>query len=346
MLYESYFYNADKEAKKDCRIAWGIIYADMLILSNVKFTGLLYGGCACICFFVIWFYTLTKKNNKFRLTKTVWIYIGLFGVLAVLCVGWIGYPTYINNFIDHKSFTYPLTGENRVDIITYNSPAGFMGTGNLFQFFYGFFGKTNNLVYNIDRPLPKLKIPFMFDGTELTQLSSIDLRIGGFGIFFSGLVICVIIAEIILAIKKKKYWPITVVVIFLGCSVLIPAGWWARYNPFMWLIPVNYLMHTDLDKKGLFNKMFVLLIVINTILFVRAPWDTVHKSVDDSIKLGEMKNMSLELYLRGGDFSGKLFDFEDNDISVYYNKNLLEEGEVSYIYDEPYKLKDFKLGIN
>lgn len=119
----------------DKKASWVMIFSSMLLLSNVKFTGLLYGGIACILVYGSMFIYAIFINKQYITQNRLLKYLFTFATLAVLCICWIGYPTYITNFIDHGSFTYPLTGDGKIDIITGNSPAGFVGKNVIYQFF-------------------------------------------------------------------------------------------------------------------------------------------------------------------------------------------------------------------
>lgn len=311
----------------------------MLILSNVKFTGLLYGGIVCILMYSYMLICDTYINqNKIFSNKSLIKTFCAFAILAVLCVCWIGYSTYIQNFIDHQSFTYPLTGEGKIDIITNNSPAGFENKNHFYQLFYGIFGKMCNLLYDSNTLLPELKIPFIVYKSELLS-PRFDTRISGFGVFFSGVLIISIIGicRHVINSKNNKNQRILVgmsTAFLLIMTVTIPAGWWARYNPFIWLIPLIYLFIFKPGSKTNNILYYVLcaIIVLNTSHFAGVQTIVTYFTYKSNSEFNRDKKIKTDL--REGYFLGVLFNFEDNEIE-YEIVPELEESE-GLIFDIPF----------
>lgn len=329
---------------KDKKICWVMVFSSMLILSNVKFTGFLYGGIVCILMYggmLVYGVFIDKKKNMN--SKLLLRYFFAFVILAVLCICWIGYPTYICNYIGHKSFTYPLTGEGKFDIITPSSPAGFVNKSHIYQLYYGIFGQVENLAYYSDNPLPKLKIPFSIHAAELVN-PNVDMRIGGFGFFFSGLLIIALIGimRYIINPKNKKSQRI-IVALSLLCiivmTIVIPAGWWARYNPFLWLVLFIYLCLFELDSKikNILCYVISAIIFVNTAFFAFFPITCMYHSYISSSK--SIKGGKIKTDLGNGAFPGVLFNLEDDGIEYEIVTNLEQrDGDVygiSYAYDNP-----------
>ncbi len=314
----------------------------MLILSNVKFTGLLYGGIVCILMYSYMLICDTYINkNKIFSNKSLIKTFCAFAILAVLCVCWIGYSTYIQNFIDHQSFTYPLTGEGKIDIITNNSPAGFENKNHFYQLFYGIFGQMENLLYDISNPLSKPKIPFSVYKLELLS-PGIDTRISGFGVFFSGVLIISLIGicRHVINSKNNKNQRILVGIstaFLLIMTVTIPAGWWARYNPFIWLIPLIYLFifKPSSKTKNILYYALCTIIVLNTSHFAGVPTIVTYFTYKSNSEFNRDKKIKTDL--REGYFLSVLFNFEDNEIEYEVVLELKEsEGEifrVPFVYD-------------
>lgn len=326
----------------DKKTSWIMIFSSMLLLSNVKFTGLLYGGIACILVYGGMFIYSTFINKQYIPQKRLLKYLFAFATLAVLCICWIGYPTYITNFIDHGSFTYPLTGDGKIDIITGNSPAGFVGKNVLYQFFYGIFGRMGNVLYNIETPLPKLKIPFSIHASEMV-VPSVDTRISGYGLFFSGLLVLSLIGILYYITNKQnsKNYRIFVSVsllLILISSFAIPAGYWARYNPFLWLIILIslYIHEPTCKTKNLIYSGYIILLLINTLYFALCPIQYTYRSYFKNSSLVSGTKIKTDLFL--GRYPGVLFNLEDDGVE-YEIVDTLENSDgyaycILYAYDK------------
>ena len=326
----------------DKKVSWIMIFSSMILLSNVKFTGLLYGGVACILVYGGMFIYSTFINKQYIPQNRLLKYLFTFATLAVLCICWIGYPTYITNFIDHGSFTYPLTGDGKIDIITSNSPAGFVGKNAIYQFFYGIFGRMGNVLYDIENPLPKLKIPFSLHASELV-IPSVDTRISGFGFFFSGLLIVSLIGILFYITNKQnsknhRLFVSLALLLILSSSFAIPAGYWARYNPFLWLVILIYIYiyePTSKIKNNLYMG-YIILLLINTLYFILAPIQYTYRSYFKDSRLVSGTKIKTDLSL--GCYPGVLFNLEDDGIT-YEIVDILENSD-GYAYCIPYAYCD------
>src|SRR5690606_26232504 len=117
----------------------------------------------------------------------------------------------------------------------------------------------------------KAKIPFIIKDNETEKMVYPDLRLSGFGLFFSGIFLTSIIILIsipIFYIKTKKLQEhkniligfYTLITIILVSVILNPEMWWARYVPQLWLIPIlSLIMVWNLDVKY-FKVLKVLLV--------------------------------------------------------------------------------------
>ena len=138
----------------------------------------------------------------------------------------VGYPTYIKNTIDHNNPFFPLYDKNGEDIITAQQPKKFLKMNNLEKLFYATFSKANNLRENDNTDL---KLPFTVYKSELTPAMSNDLRISGWGIFYSGLLLCSIIIFIKYYKQYKKETSILyTIVITIFLLLIMSESWWAR----------------------------------------------------------------------------------------------------------------------
>ena len=201
-----------------------------ILLANMKFNGLGYLLVFSFLFVCRYLYKAYKNKNFLKLFKKLClIFIPLFIVSLVI----VGYPTYIKNTIDHKNPFFPLYDKNGEDIITAQQPKSFLKMNNIEKLFYGTFSKANNLR---EHDKTELKIPFTVYKEEFTPSMSNDLRISGWGLFFSGLLLC----SIFILIKyyknyKKESWILYTLSITVLLLIVMSESWWARYTPHFYL---------------------------------------------------------------------------------------------------------------
>ena len=204
----------------------------IIILVNVKFTGLVYSVIIMLTFAVYLFVYSTKKDfYRFLL-------ISVFSLAMAVFI--IGYNPYVinNKFYGHPF--YPLAGKQAVDIITSNEPRALNNKNQFHKLFISIFSKTGNYDPNSykSNKIPQQK----FSGLEQQFLtySNTDNRIGGFGVFFGLLFILSIFLTIILLISNipnKKYFLAAMAILWLTVAAN-PACWWSRYVPQLWLFPI------------------------------------------------------------------------------------------------------------
>ncbi len=97
----------DRQSRYHGGWAWVTIICSMIVLGNVKFTGLAFGGALCIVFFVASAVLDFRRQGK-QAWRPVLGRFGVFLALAVCAACWAGAPTYVANAIEHGNPVYPL----------------------------------------------------------------------------------------------------------------------------------------------------------------------------------------------------------------------------------------------
>lgn len=311
--------------------SWIKLYSVMIILTNVKFTGMLYGALICTGVFL---YIIYKEHSNIKCIMSIAI---KFAALALICICVVGASTYISNLRDHGIFTYPLSGKDKIDIITPSEPGGFADKTNIYKLFYGYFSHMGNIVYSSEKELPLLKIPFSVHKDELV-IPTTDCRISGFGFWFGGILLlsAVIVIKYILDKKKEKVYRriiLAELIFVLFISIVLPHMWWARYNPFVWSIPIITLL--IVNNKKILKYVVITLLVINNLFFFLQPYSALKQSIIDNKEMTQLKESVLMVDFCDGIFSGKLFNFQDNNIIVI-NKNEINSDACVYglIYEK------------
>lgn len=206
----------------------------MAILCNIKFTGLIYSGITML--FCIGALLLQKKYRNAFLCVLFCGVSFLYGIL------FIGYHPYVSNYIDQGNLFYPIMGSD-YDIMSHRMPDEFLNQNRIEKILYSWFSASQNN----QTLMPSLKFPLSISRSEWAALRATDLRIGGFGPLFGGLMVLVLIMVIMIWKLNKKSYSLTKPVLFFGLVLSIAlwfellitnGGWWARYAPQFYIFPV------------------------------------------------------------------------------------------------------------
>jgi len=299
-----------------------------ILLANMKFNGLGYLLVFSFLFVCRYLYKAYKEKKFLKLFKKLClIFIPLFIVSLVI----VGYPTYIKNTIDHNNPFFPLYDDNGEDIITAQQPKSFLKMNNIEKLFYATFSKANNLR---EHDKTELKMPFTVYKEELTPSMSNDLRISGWGLFFSGLLLC----SIFIIIKYYKYyknesWILYTLAITLLLLIVMSESWWARYTPhFYFFIILSLYILLKYGKNKKLNLLYILIISINTLIPLAGnTYYTLKNSVTILKDFNNLSNKQILLNNKG--MNGIIYNLKDYNID-YKIDNTLTGKELYYHYLE------------
>lgn len=261
-LFLAIFFLIKLDRNRNRKEDWLGYILTFILLVNMKFNGLGYLLVFSFLFVCKYLYKAYKKKESLSVFKKLcMIFIPLFIISFVI----VGYPTYVKNTIDHKNPFFPLYDENGEDIITAQQPKKFLEMNNLEKLFYATFSKANNLREN---EKTELKVPFMVYKEELTPAMSNDLRISGWGVFFSGLLICSIIILIkYYPVYQQESWILYTLGITIILLLLMSESWWARYTPHFYLfIILSLYVLLKYGKCRIVNLLYIGVITLNTLL--------------------------------------------------------------------------------
>lgn len=222
-----------------------------LFLANVKFTGLVYFGTLVLIYCGLFFKSFA--NRRLNWSRTI---IGIIGVI------YLWHP-YVTSTIRNAHPFFPL---NEIDLMTPHMDHSIRSMGRFQRFGYAQFLKT-------DEEKAILKLPGRWLKGETTASRAPDTKYGGFGPLF-GLTIVLFLFFILknaLRLNQMQKW-------YLGILFLLtfinPHAWWARYVPFVWLIPtVVFLAKTPQDRysRGIANLM-AFTFIATLILYIGNAW--------------------------------------------------------------------------
>lgn len=196
-------------------------------------------------------------------------------ILPLLCSAFLllfcNYNPYITNLKEGKHVFYPLKGEGAIDILERFAPEGFVRNNNRIEkLAFTLFTKTGSF----DKDNMAYKIPFSVSQKELNRLADADIGVGGFGIFYSGFLIVLLLFFIInykrLKNLNKQQKMLFITIIPILFSVLIISDpWWIRYIPQFYLIPLILLLILEINDIKIKN-LFVLkgILFVNLLFFI------------------------------------------------------------------------------
>lgn len=215
-----------------------LICITAVILANLKLTGLFSVLIIAIVFSIV--YKSKKVLTSFLIA----------GALILLS----GINPYFTNIKQGRSPFYPIitnsiSNANREFMIT-SYPQGFENKNRFEKFFFSLFAVSKNLSPLIkSKDVPRLKFPFTIVGDDIFNTE--DMRLGGFGYFFSGIIILSLLISLSLRFKSKedKKTFFTVIAILLITIFGNHEAWWARFVPQLWILPVLILIFSVMHRE-------------------------------------------------------------------------------------------------
>ncbi|SEK61933.1 hypothetical protein [Parapedobacter koreensis] len=288
------------------------LYAAVFVLAfNVKFTAVVY-----VALFTAMFIGWLVIHRNWGAMKKV---IGVSAVAVTLAVV-AGYNPYVTNTVGYGHPFYPLMGPNKVDIMTANLPVSFDEKSGSEKFFISLFSHTDNVMLDNGR-VPKLKIPFTFNKTDIASAPKVDVRIGGFGPLFSGILLLAIVLFGILVVKfhggrlvRNMGYLLLVLVLSV---VIIPESWWARYVPQLWFIPLVILLAADAvqpNRLRWFNRSLYILLLLNVGFTLTGILWNLAVTSRINYQLRVLKSANEPIVVQWGSASSNRARFWENDI--------------------------------
>lgn len=332
------------------REKWLGLAAEIIICMNIKFTGIYFAAIFSIVFYIFWL-VQSIKDNRFKqdfLKLTI-----NFIIIVIVGIGFVGGSTYIKNTIEHKNPLYPIIGKDKVDIITTMQPESFGEKNRFVKLFESIFAVSENITYS-SGDSPNIKVPFSINDEEINNLAIPDTRIGGYGIFFSGILIISIITfiyTIIKIFKNDKNVFKYLIAILLGIfitTLCMAEAWWARYSPQLYLIPILamfglfYIANIDESKAkkiivNVIGTIVFVIMMINVCIFIywRIQDIKVAKNIKEGMyNLGEIAEDSdeFEISFNDNNYYGILFNVRDYDIKYKLTENKETKEHYAYNY--------------
>lgn len=301
-----------------------IVFFVVILLINLKFTGLVYAGLLGVTFagFLFW-------QKSFGLLKVFLATSVLSGIIAVAVAG---FNPYITNTFQHGHPFHPLAGKNKVDIISINIPEPMKESNALQKFVSSTFSRSENFDNRNPGEQMKYKIPFTFNNKELKAFQSEGIRLGGFGVFWSGIFLLSLLLGAIAFIsvngKERLYLLFIIAAIFIPVAIN-PESWWARYVPQLWLFPPTvcfFLIHSGrIAWASHASRALLVLLVLNSLLVcVVYTASAVKTTMNANIQFARLKKSSGPNHVYFDIFTPNEKKFQDRQIP-YLKVNKVSE---------------------
>ena len=187
-------------------------------------------------------------------------------LIIVINIALSGVNPYYTNIKYDRHILYPLAGENKIDIMTNNTPKQFIDNPGIVNFLFSTFSCVDNIIDNSNGE-DFIKLPFTVLKRELICLGDVDTRLSGFGVLWSGIFLISIILAYCIR-YKNKYDKILFNFIFTILFALLlanPYSWWARYIPHLWAFPI-FVCIAFLKTNNQRIKNFIVFSILTTML--------------------------------------------------------------------------------
>ena len=248
-----------------------ILVLSSLMLVTVKLTGVVY----CPLIYSVWIIYRFIRKEEVKMV-TISAIVALLSVL-ITCIN----PFYTNWKTYNHPF-YPMMGPYGFDVEHANYPRKFKNKTPLQRFLISTFAESMNSIegdeYCDINEDYIIKIPFSkISYTYLNKFDNPDMRVGGFGYYWSGILCLTILLMFFLRFKSKEDKKLFLFLI-LTIALTVAANqynWWARFVPQLWLIPVITLIFvlSDNNKFPKITKflsyMVIFFIFLNSILIMK-----------------------------------------------------------------------------
>lgn len=287
----------------------------------VKFTAPVFCGSVILTYII--FFALKKDWVLFKKTCIVFCAAAFVGV----CV--LGTDPYIKHLLNGQNPVFPLLGAGKYDIMNTNLPKGFEDISGIKQLFISLFSRSNQDI----GANAEFKIPFTFNIEEFNSLGAADVRLGGFGVLFGGIVILSLPAAAVCLVKGRiNTAALPAILVFILLALFFPETWWARYNPYIYYIPcLIALMLPQSIKNAVPACLLSAVLIVNGFISLTAVSENlIHNTKIVKESLAEIKNENKPVLLRINDFPSHSAWFDEMGIEYEISYKPLDEPIVFY----------------
>jgi hypothetical protein len=210
--------------RRDRLALFGMALATVL-LANAKLTGVPYAV-------LLWAGAIAAALLRRGAREGATLGAVAAAALAVAVLG-PGWNPYVTNTLRHGHPFYPAAGPHAQDFVSSSRPEAFAPMNRLERLARATFSVTSN---EIERGA-RLKPPFTIRWEEGGACAGCETRLAGLGPLFSGALVLAVIAAA-LGRRRASVAAALVAAALVGTTLATAEGWWARFAPQLWLVPI------------------------------------------------------------------------------------------------------------
>ncbi len=209
--------------------------------------------CFCIGILLLGISLRFRRDQRWARIRNLWLGGALFGIFVV------GFNPFVTNTFRHGNPLYPALGgggsewKKKAEAYYPKDTLRALRMLNL-----SLFSSSVN-IYPEDLKEPRYKYPFVFSRGEIGTFAVPDTMLGGFGPFYTGMVIVAFLLGVIgnfwSKTRKSFLWPAVLSgFLFLTLLPSLPALWWARLVPQFWILPFLWVLPVVFQRHEFFPR--------------------------------------------------------------------------------------------
>jgi hypothetical protein len=245
----------------------------------IKFTGGVY-VVGAVCVMIAARLLLRRRYTATELRRA--LLSDVANAAAAICLGVLvlGFDPYVTNVRQGLHPFYPVMGPNKVDVMVPNTPPVLLHRNRPLKFLISFFSQTSTI-----ETWKVLKIPFTVNKQELHSLTAPDARLGGWGVFFSGVMLGSLALFLLMKGWRGNASLVLALALVAATSFINPECWWARYVPQIALLPVFLLLpglRAESGRARMIASALCVILLFNSLL---SAWEAAEGAFLQSEKL-------------------------------------------------------------
>jgi len=237
-----------------------LVGAAIVLLANVKFTGVVY-AVALVGGMGVLGWLRGRKDEVKRYAMA-----GVTSLLVAILV--VGYQPYVTNARDNGHPFYPALGrEDARNLQWHSAPAPFMAMNPVEKLVRSLFARSASA-----DEMPEWKMPAAVSKQELYIFFNTEPRYGGFGpLFGAALLLAMVAFPLARRTMPREAWTTgaSIAILVAASALLNPEAWWARLSPQFWLVPLVLAASMVLSAAAWPRRIamaVVLLLLANSLL--------------------------------------------------------------------------------
>ena len=259
-----------------------IMLVGMTGVATLKLTGFVFAGGAAIAF--AGWYLINRTKSRFYTSREPGGNIRLVCGYIIIMSTFLCANPYLNNLLHGRHILHPALGAEKLDyIVSSQTRKEFVDLFPSSKLLISLFSASSNHTPAAVTPLPLSKIPFAIYPGELDSFAAVDVRIGGWGPLFGGILLIAVILSLNFKFHLKRDKVLFVTLILLVLSIINPESWWARYNPQLHTFAVFLLILMFRSRRTIMGVALVSLLILNSILLYQPMYRNMQSVNRDTI---------------------------------------------------------------